>query len=385
MRRHRRRARTRPTPRTSTVDAMRTPANSGSWLSSHAISVPTVTSPPIGARVLRGEFAAQRDHRRHVDERGEQIDGRSPGAWQGCGAKNARATRGWRKRRRLRRAPRTFEPSEQILQRHPVEPDVMRAHPQIDRSFARRPSDPRQISESQRPPAAKRGGQKRCADPQGRARTTDSKTRAAARIRQCAASMPADRRAPRTSRSNVRGRSTSGTRGAVVARRYRLVDTRADVRLAEPPARRRQARRIDGFEPAVAPEPQHRRGRPIAIRRRFVTGAATRGRSARPAPAPGRREVPARSCLRRSSRPEALADRARARQPNADNANRVASERRRMPTVRRHPSGATPQSCRNQRFPDENGRRGGDFGGTPRGATGPNSFHRLIRAGRSLS
>ena len=32
---------------TSTVEAMRTPANSGSWLNSHAMSVPNVTGPPI--------------------------------------------------------------------------------------------------------------------------------------------------------------------------------------------------------------------------------------------------------------------------------------------------------------------------------------------------
>ena len=237
--------------------------------------------------------------------------------------------------------------SEQILQRHTVEPDVMRADPEIDRA-----------------PVAWR-----------------ARRRTGSRIRACAARRrPADRtaapdrsdRGARTTGSTPRGAAARSTPArAAPPTRARLAPARAAAAAARPRAaapsgyrpRRSRRARARGRPRPERPDPLAARCGSIASSRPSCVEVEQRRDRRRDPPAdrdvlaPLEREMrvrlrrqeglkrPRRSGWR-GARSAALPSRPGTRSPNADSANRVDSDRSRMPTVRRQPSGGRRRPAR---------------------------------------
>ena len=92
--------------------------------------------------MTRVQILTKREQRRQIDERDQLIDFTLAGRLAGMRI-DERAAGRRRKRDDLAGAPRTFEPIEQILERHPIDPDMVRADPEINRAGGRaRPGHP---------------------------------------------------------------------------------------------------------------------------------------------------------------------------------------------------------------------------------------------------
>ena len=92
--------------------------------------------------MTRVQILTKREQRRQIDERDQLIDFTLAGRLAGMRIDERAA--GWRRKRDdFAGAPRTFEPLQQILERHPIDPDMVRTDPEIKRAGRRaRPGHP---------------------------------------------------------------------------------------------------------------------------------------------------------------------------------------------------------------------------------------------------
>ncbi len=114
------------------------------------MSAPKVTSPLIAAPVPLAQLSPQDDDRREVHEANQLVH--CPLAWRVARTRTDERAPGvdGRKHHRLG-SPRPFEAVEQILQWHAVEPDVVRADPEVHHTaVAVRSRNAREVSKTER-------------------------------------------------------------------------------------------------------------------------------------------------------------------------------------------------------------------------------------------
>ena len=249
---------------------------------------------------------------------------------------------------------RTFEPVEQFLERHTIEPDVMRADPEINRAGRASPGHPRQVTEAERPP------RRECRRPEA--------------LRRIGRIDPLERQAATPSAAAAR-RSRTPADAADASACPNLVQQPAGpidlnrsstCRCSPGRSRRARAHSRPAAERAGLRSPGAARWRRACrqartrsttrstapMRRRFVTGGSHS--SAKCASGSlARNAWSARAVLNwKASLPGGTAEPASGtRSPNAESANRVDSDRRRMPTVRRQPSGGRRSPAAIMAFP----------------------------------